>query len=44
MNQNQESIEGERDKQIKSLDEEISYLKKHYEVELGILKDENEIL
>jgi len=26
------------------MDEEINYLKKHYEVEMGILKDENEIL
>jgi len=29
---------------LKSLNEEMIYLKKHYEVEMGILKDENEIL
>ena len=26
------------------MEEEINYLKKHYEVEIGLVKDENEIL
>jgi len=26
------------------LEEEIAYLKKHFEIELGLMKDENEIL
>jgi hypothetical protein len=32
------------DPQIKVLEEEIAYLKKHFEIELGLMKDENEIL
>ena len=39
-----EEGEKEREKKMKQMDEEINYLKKHYEVEMGILKDENEIL
>ena len=32
------------DPQIKVLEEEIAYLKKHFEIELGLMKDENDIL
>ena len=39
-----DGLEGGKDKQIKHLEEEIGYLKKHYEMELGLIKDENDIL
>ena len=31
-------------KKVKQSEDEMSYLKKHFEIELGLLKDENEIL
>ena len=31
-------------KKIEGLEEEINYLKKHYDIEISLLKDENEIL
>ncbi len=30
--------------QLKALEDEINYLKKHFDIEVGLLKDENEIL
>ena len=32
------------EQKLKTMDEEMTYLKRHYEMELGLLKDENEIL
>jgi len=29
---------------LNGLEDEINYLKKHYDIEVGLLKDENEIL
>ena len=40
----QEGEEAEKIKHIKQMEDEINYLKKHFEVEMGLLKDENEIL
>ena len=37
-------MEEAKDKQIKRLEEELGYVKKHCEVELSLLRDENEIL
>lgn len=39
-----ESVENQKEKQVKVLEDEINYLKKHFEVEVGLIKDENEIL
>jgi predicted nucleic acid-binding Zn-ribbon protein len=39
-----DGIEGNKGKQVKKLEDEIGYLKKHFEIEMGILKDENDIL
>jgi hypothetical protein len=36
--------DGKGDKQIRLLEEEIVYLKKNFEIEIGILKDESDIL
>jgi hypothetical protein len=33
-----------KDKQVKLLEDEVNYLKKHFEIEIGLIKDENEIL
>ena len=42
---NSHSFEGRGDKQqIKVLEEEIAYIKKHFEMEVGLMKDENDIL
>lgn len=35
---------GSKQQQVKMLEEEIAYLKKNYEVEMGIMKNETEIL
>jgi hypothetical protein len=43
VNQN-ETYEHSKEKQVKVLEDEINYLKKHYEVEVGLIKDENDIL
>lgn len=40
----QESFDVEKDSQIKTMEEEINYLRKHFEVEMGLLADENAIL
>ena len=32
---------GEKDREIHKMEEEISYLKRHTEMEMGLLKDEN---
>lgn len=37
-------MEGNKGKQVKKLEDEIGYLKKHFEIEMGIIKDENDIL
>jgi len=34
----------DKDKKLSLLEEEINYIKKHGEIELGMLRDENEIL
>lgn len=33
-----------KDAQLKALEDEINYLKKHFDIEVGLLKDENDIL
>lgn len=38
------TLEAQKEKHVKTLEEEIAYLNKHYEVEMGMLKDEIEIL
>ena len=39
-----QAISQEHSSDIKRVEEEMTYLKRHYEMELGLLKDENEIL
>jgi hypothetical protein len=29
---------------VKALEEELAYLKKHFEIEMGVMQDENDIL
>jgi hypothetical protein len=36
--------EAQEPAKLKQLEEEMTYLKRHYEMEMGLLKDENEIL
>ncbi len=40
----QQTFEVQKDKKVKALEEEVAYLKKHFEIELGVMQDENEIL
>jgi hypothetical protein len=37
-------MDSAKDKQIKHLEEEVGFLKKHFDVELCLVKDENDIL
>ncbi len=38
------NLDGEKDRKIALLEDEVQYVKKHNEIELGLIKDENEIL
>lgn len=38
------NFDTQKDRHIQGLEEEVNYLKKHLDVELGVIKDENEIL
>eukprot|EP00347_Sterkiella_histriomuscorum_P016871 403351526 len=38
------NFDGQKERQIQALEEEVKYLQKHFEVEVGLSKDENEIL
>ena len=40
----QQNFEVSRDKRVKALEEELAYLKKHFEIEMGVMQDENDIL
>ena len=39
-----EGMDSNKNKHVKKLEDEIGYLKKHFEVEMGIIRDENDIL
>ncbi|CDW75884.1 UNKNOWN [Stylonychia lemnae] len=42
--QQQQNFDSIKEKQIQTLEEEVNYLKRHFDVEMGLLRDENEIL
>ena len=42
--QMKETEDDQKDQRSQAMEEELTYLKKHFEIELGLLKDENDIL
>jgi len=38
------TIQGDKDRQMRMLEDELSYVRRHSDMEVSLLKDENEIL
>jgi polyhydroxyalkanoate synthesis regulator phasin len=44
MQNSKEQLNESKEQKIKILEDEMNYIKKHFDIELGLMKDENDIL